>query len=68
MKNLSKEVEEAKLTDPDILEEINTPNPGFEIGLQEFDTNDVEQFKNFYDDQSIKHINIFHQLFLYYHN
>ena len=37
------------MADPDVLEEINEPNPGFEIGLNEFSENHIGQFKTFYD-------------------
>ena len=49
LKDLPKETRAAELANPDVLEEINAPNPGFEIGLKEFSKNYVGQFKTFYD-------------------
>ena len=37
------------MADPDVLEEINEPNLGFEKGLNEFSENDIGHFKAFFN-------------------
>ena len=55
LRNLSIERKATKRVNPDVLEELNAPNPGYELGLAEFNPNQIGQFKTFYDWSQNKH-------------